>query len=147
MNKKRILGISLFLLGVVLIVVSTSPTPTGAAIGTGQYGNSLSLVGLVLIIGGMVVLMAKAQLENLAQEVLNSGRHVGKSKELKKISNKMGYSGKNVREGYQVRDEDGNVITVIPNHNEINSYVSKSVLKALATGESNYGKRTGYQSD
>jgi hypothetical protein len=79
---------------------------------------------------------------NYAQEILNQRRYVDDTRELKKIAKKMGYT---LMEGYKegTRVYDGeSVLTVIPNHRKIGGKgTAKSILEALATGESSFRKR------
>ena len=81
---------------------------------------------------------------NLAQKILESGKIIQNPRELKRIANEVGYTGKESKEGYKVLCNEG-ILTVIPKH-KVSIGVYRSILKALATGKSNYGRRTSYSS-
>ncbi len=77
---------------------------------------------------------------NYAQEIIDNRKSINKPRDLIKIAKKMGYRlEKGYREGTRVYSQE-NVITNIPH--KITSGVRKSVLEALASGESNFRKRT-----
>lgn len=140
MEKRKILGIVLFLIGGFLIFNSFSGM-TGFVVAENIEKNISSIIGLMLVIGG-IVLFVRGKEGNLALEIKKSGAIITNPKKLRKISNKMGYEGRLVKEGYQVLN-NGRPLTVIPNHN-ISTGVYRSIINALSTGESNFRKRTDY---
>lgn len=135
----KLTGIFIIFIGVTMILRSFSGSITGYVISETFGANSFSLIGLIIVIFGFIVFeVSKKKLENLAQEAIDSGKVVTNARELKKIANKMNYSGKNVKEGYQILDKYEKPLTVIPNHKEISPGVSRKILYSLATGESNF---------
>jgi hypothetical protein len=137
MNKKRITGFVFIVLAIGITISNISIT--GAVIGV-TISNSLSLVSIILLVVGLI--LVTHQDRNYAQEILNQRRYVDDTRELKKIAKKMGYT---LMEGYKegTRVYDGeSVLTVIPNHRKIGGKgTAKSILEALATGESSFRKR------
>jgi len=133
------------ILGFVLILNSSIRNITGNIIEGGiNFGDSL--LGLAFISVGLVFFLTKeSELEkkvkedNLAQQVLKIGKIYSKQREFKRIANRMNYSGREFKEGYQILDYNGNPLTVIPKH-KISKGVHYSILKALATGESSFRK-------
>jgi len=139
MNKKRILGFSLVLIGAVLIITSQTQI-LGAVIGLNQISSSVGLiVGLVFV--GVGTLLFFAQKGNYAQKILDDRKYVDKTNELKSVARDMGYKlDPGYNEGTRVY-KDNQVITVIPNHRTVSRGVSQSILEALATGLPNFRRR------
>ncbi len=137
MKKKRFIGLAFIAISLIIIVSNASIT--GAVIGTSS-SNSLSLVAIIFFVAGLVLMSQRDR--NYAQEILEQRRYVDDTRELKKIARKMGY---NLMEGYKegTRVYKGNeVLTVISNHRKIEGKGTvKSILEALATGESSFRKR------
>jgi len=137
MQRKRFIG--LVLIGISLVMIASNVSITGAVIGT-SITNSISFVAIVLLVVGLI-LTSQREI-NYAREILEQGRYVDDTKELKKIARKMGY---NLMEGYKegTRVYSGHeVLTVIPNHRKIGGKgTAKSILEALATGESSFTKK------
>lgn len=135
------LGLFFVFVGILLMLVSTSFTITGNAVKEGINLGS-SFIGFVFLVGGLALFLASKE-GNLAKKVLESGAVITNSKKLKKIARKMGYEGREVKEGYQVLDYKDKPLTVIPNHKDVSKRVYYSVMKALSTGESNFGSYRG----
>ena len=142
--KLKLWGMFCTLIGFIFIINSSVKSITGNIINeTTHVGGSI--FGFTFIIGGIVLFLAsQGGLErNLAQQMLASGKMLTKPREFKRIATKMGYTiGKEVKEGTQILNDE-KYLTVIPKHN-ISKKVYCSILKALATGESNF-RRPGYQ--
>ena len=83
---------------------------------------------------------------NLAKKVLESGAVIQDPTKIKKIARKMGYFGRDVKEGYQVLDQENKPLTVIPRHN-ISKAVYREIMKSLSTEESSFRRRTGYSTE
>ncbi len=133
MNKKRFFGIAFIILSFLIVLFNVSLT--GAVIGT-SFSNISSLVAVIFFIVG-ILLIKGSKLENLAKKIMDSGAVITDPKKLKKIAIKMGYEGRNVKEGYQILDENKKPLTVIPNHN-VSTGVYRSIIKSLATGNSSF---------
>lgn len=143
----------MFIIGVFLLASSESGI-TGNVISERVSAVS-SIFSLMLVIGGVLVFMTEREKKegglekNLAREILQNKQIILDPRKLRKIANKIakqqGYSGREVKEGYQILDANGNPLTVIP-HKNISRGVYYSIMEALATGESNFRKRTGYSS-
>lgn len=139
--KKKIIGGSSALIGAILILNSLSGI-TGFVISQ-QLENTPSLFfGIILFVGGLALFVLEAReggLEkNLARDILKSGKVLSKSREIKKVVDQMGYNYRETKEGLQVLDKNGRPLTVIPKHPTISFGVYKSIMKALATGESSF---------
>lgn len=136
MNNKLI-G-SIFILISIGLTISNF-TITGAVIGTSS-SNSLSLVAIAFLIIGLILTLQRER--NYAQEILEQRKYVDDTRELKRIAGKMGYT---LIDGYKegTRVYKGNeVLTVIPHHRKIEGKGTvRSILEALATGESSFRKR------
>jgi len=148
MKVNKILGIVLFLIGGFLIFNSFS-SMTGFAVAEFVGKGASSILGFVFVLVGVLVFMAggKQKEGNLAKQILKDGGVILDSRKLRRISKKVekqeGYSGREVKEGYQILDRDENPLTVIPNH-DVSAGVYRSIMNSLATGESSFRKRTGY---
>ena len=134
----------------IFILVSSQSGMTGNVVSE-RVSSVSSILSLVLIVGG-ILFMAEGREKkegNLAQKILDSGAIITDSRKLRKLANKIakqqGYSGREVKEGYQILDANGNPLTVIPK-SHISKGVYYNIMGALATGESNFRKRTGYSS-
>jgi hypothetical protein len=138
MLLKRILGVGLLVISI--IIIFANKVITGAVIGT-NISNSLSFVAVFLFIVGLVLTITIKK-PNYAQEILQSGRFVDKTNDLKKIARKMGYTlDEGHKEGTRIYDGE-DILTVIPNHRKINARGTvKSILEALASGESSFRRR------
>ncbi len=139
MNKKRIAGFAFIFVATGIIFSNTKLT--GAAIGS-PISNSFNLVAVVLLVIGLILASQKDNLKygNYAYQILESKKYVDNVNELKKIARRSGYTlREGFREGTKVYDDNEQIITVIPNHKRIGGKgTSKSILEALASGESNY---------
>ena len=137
MRKERFLG--LFFVVISLLILISDVSITSAVIGT-TSSNSLSLIAIVFLAIGLILISQRER--NYAREILEQRRYVDDTRELKKIARKMGYS---LMEGYKegTRVYNGNeVLTVISNHRKIEGKGTvKSILEALATGESSFRRR------
>ncbi len=144
MRWKKFLGI--FLIALSFIITLSNLTILGAVIGS-TASSSLSFLSILFLAIGIALVLVEKEggLEKtLAQQILGSGAIITNPKKLRKIARKSGYKdGKEVREGYQVFDYEGNPLTVIPNHN-ISKGVYRSIIKALATGESSFRREESY---
>lgn len=82
--------------------------------------------------------------KNYAKKILESGRYVNSNRELKRIAKREGYI---LEDGYRegtivLHPSNRRVVTVIPNHKTINCRDTiKSILEALATGESSFRRK------
>jgi hypothetical protein len=140
MRKKfRLLGIGIFFFGVIMTINSLEIT--SFVIGD-RLRNTFPIFGIIFMVGGTILFLAGKE-SNLAKKVLESGAVIQDPKKIKKIARKMGYLGRDVKEGYQILDRENKPLTVIPRHN-ISGAVSKEIMKSLFTGESSFRKRTGY---
>ena len=133
MNKKQI-GFILVLLFVVITI--SNVTINGAAIGT-PVSNSLSLISVVFFVVGLTLMLQRER--NYAREILDQRRYVYDTRELRSVAKRMGYT---LVDGFKegTRVYNGNqVLTVIPHHRHIQGRGTvKSILEALATGESSF---------
>jgi len=145
---KKWLGISLIILGLILILNSSLISITGNVIG-GEIKAGGSILGFVILAGGLALLLARKEggLENRASQILKSGKIVTKARELRKIVLEMGYTlGKEKTEGTQVLTSDGRYLTIIPKGPEVSKPTYYSIIKALATGEPSLrSSRLGFQ--
>ncbi len=137
MKTSRIISLLLVLFGFIFVFNSLSGI-TGNIIIEKFDEQVSSIFGLVLILLGLIVFLSGLE-KNLAQEVMESGAVITDPRKLRKIATRMGYSGRNVKEGYQILDRAGKPLTVIPRHLKYGTY--KSIIEALATGESSFRKR------
>ena len=137
MKKKQFLGLVFVVIS--LIVLISNFSITGAVIGTSS-SNSLSLIAVIFLVVGLALVSQRER--NYAQEILEQRRYVDDTRKLKKIARKMGYSlMEGYKEGTRVYNRN-EVLTVIPNHRKIEGRGTvKSILEALATGESSFRKR------
>ncbi|MCK5625119.1 hypothetical protein KAI04_04735 [Candidatus Pacearchaeota archaeon] len=140
-------GFVFILIGFVFIINSSFKSITGNIIQEGIHLSG-SILGFVFLIAGLVLFLASKKAggleKNLAKQILASGKILSKPREFKKIALEMNYNfGKEVKEGTQILDKYGKILTVIPKHN-ISKRVYHSILKAFSTGESNL-RRSGYQ--
>jgi len=142
MKKRTIIKKSL---GLVTVVISSiglilNKSITGAVIGT-TVSNSVSLIAIALFIVGLTLMASKDR--NYAQEIIDKGAYMDDTNELRKIARRMGYDLQEAkREGTRVYSGKA-VVTVIPRHRKIQGReTQKSILEALATGESSFRKRT-----
>ena len=135
MKKRKILGIVFVVCS--MFVVMFNLKITAAIIGT-SLAVGINLLAIILMIWG-IVLLSKINLEtNLAQQTLQSGAVITNPRKIIKIAKKMGYdSGKEVKEGFQILDDSGKPLTVVPKHH-ISSGVYRSIMKSLSSGESNF---------
>ncbi len=138
MIKRRFFAIALILAS--LFLLSFNLTPTAAVIGT-PFSGSLNIASLIMLVAGLVLFIIEGEHErNLAFETLKSGAVITDPRKIEKIARKMGYTeGREVREGYQILDDRGKPLTVIPRHN-ISGGVYRGIMKALSTGESTFRK-------
>ncbi|MBI2042866.1 hypothetical protein HYT25_00565 [Candidatus Pacearchaeota archaeon] len=128
MNRGKFLGYVLIIVG--MLFISFPSSITGAVINTGIVNSVKIILGLGFVVGGIALVISG--LERLRRaRMLNS-------RELKNIAEDMGFDLKVAREGYEVLDENGNPITVIPHHRDISSGTYHSIKKALLSGESNF---------
>lgn len=115
-------------------VLSINLKFTGAVVGISSGG--LNIISLVFLVFGSALFLHGNSLEELAKKIKQAS-----PKEIKQIANKMGYhDGREVKEGYQIYNHQGKVLTVIPRHN-ISPGVYHNIKEALLTGESNFRKR------
>ena len=137
MRKKRFIGLAL--IAISLIIIVSNAGITGAVIGISS-SNSLSLIAIAFFVIGLILISQRER--NYAREILEQRRYVDDTRELKKIARKMGYSlMEGYKEGTRVYNRN-EVLTVIPNHRKIEGRGTvKSILEALATGESSFRKR------
>lgn len=143
-ERKRARGYSLIILGIIVIFLKPITSLTGFAIADNisAISNWLFIaIGAGLISIGLLEARGAQEggLESaLARELLERGGVITRRKklikEVKKIEREMGYSHREVKEGYQVLDRQGAPLTVVPNSPDISIGVYRNVLKALATG-------------
>lgn len=137
--KRYFLGWSLVILSVCIFSFNAFKL-TGGVIGV--FSESLNLIAFVFLIVGLTISLREPREGNLASEILRSGAVITDPKKIKKIAGKIGYYGREVKEGYQILDESGKPLTVIPRHH-ISQGVYRNIMKSLSTGESSFRK---YQS-
>lgn len=140
MNKKRIIGFVFIVLAIGITLSNVSIT--GAVVGT-SISNSFSLVAVIFLIFGFILTFQRDR--NYAQEILDEGKYVDDTRELKKIARIMGYTlMEGYKEGTRVYNRN-EVLTVIPNHRKIGGKgTAKSILEALATGESSFRRHQAH---
>ncbi|MBS3094680.1 hypothetical protein J4474_03370 [Candidatus Pacearchaeota archaeon] len=132
---KELSGGILFLVGIILILNSFSEITGFAVVGNINFTEG-SILGIVLIIAG-IYLFAVGNLEkNLGY--FEKGAVITDPRKLKKIAKRIGYNGREVKEGYQILNEKGKPVTVIPRH--ISKGVYFNIREALLTGQSNFRK-------
>lgn len=134
------------IIGVFLLFTSQTGL-TGAVIGTERAGSIGSIIGVILIIGGLVGMMVEeGRLEkeikkNSAQILLDRGGSSCKARDIIRVAKEMNYIlDEEHKEGTRVYGSDNNIITVIPNHKTLSIGVYKNILKALSSGKSNFRK-------
>jgi|TARA_Y100000031_G_C8140395_1_gene347293 hypothetical protein len=139
MNKKQISGIISIIAS--FLIVTLNINITGAVIGS-SLSNYLSILAIAFFVVGIGLFITSRD-RNYAQEYLDKRKYVSSTRILKSIARKMGY---NLIEGFKegTRVYNGNnVLNVIPNSREVKGKgTSKSILESLATGISNFRKRT-----
>ena len=144
MGKKYLKGLGVFflLIGIFAFVLTfNTMNITGNSVLDKIGGSGGYFFGIIFVLIGGMLLMSRANSgKNLAQIAKESGAIITDGKKLKKIAKKMGYEGREVKEGYQILDLGGTPLTVIPHHN-ISSGVYRSIITALATGESSFRKK------
>ncbi|MGD9275934.1 MAG: hypothetical protein PVJ67_02065 [Candidatus Pacearchaeota archaeon] len=129
---KRGIGILFFAFGILLILNSFHGL-TGFAIYEKIREAQSSVFGLMFILVG-VFLISLGKLEKGLMK-LKTGV-ITDPNQLKKIARKLGYEGKMVKEGWQVLDEKGKPVTVIPRR--VSRGVFYNIRDALRKGESNF---------
>ena len=131
MKREKFFGIlfMIFSLG----VLSTNLQFTGAVVGISS--GSLNIIALVFLVVGSALFLHGNNLEDLARKTMQAS-----PKEIARIAHKMGYEGKEAKEGLELYNRQGKIVTVIPHHN-ISSGVHYQIRKALLTGESNFRQR------
>jgi hypothetical protein len=135
MNKGKTIGIILIICS--MLSVTFNPRITGAAINTNLIFG-MDILSIFFMILGILLLTQFSLEKNLAQQTLQSGAIITDPKKIIKIAKKMGYnSSKKVKEGFQILDDSGKPLTVVPRHH-ISSGVYRSIMKSLSSGESNF---------
>lgn len=139
--KRKLIGFLLILASIVLTFVN-KPSITGASIGS-NFSNSISLIGAVIFIIGLMLTVYTPRKRSYALEALERGGYINDTRELKSIARHDGYTlEEGHKEGTRVL-ENGRVITVIPNHRKIEGKgTAKGILKALATHQSSFRQRS-----
>jgi len=135
MKFKRSVGAFLFLIGVIVLISSQSGI-TGNVVSE-MVDSVSSVFGLLFIIVGLVLMAYRGLERDLAREIKKRGEVITDPKKLKKVLKKGGYEGRDVKEGYQILDREGNPLTVIPRHN-LSRGVFYNILNTLEKGESNF---------
>ena len=133
-------SIGFFLVVVASVSFTFRKSITGAVIGT-NYTGVVNLISIAMLIVGIVLMSSKDR--NYAQEIIDKGAYMDDTNGLRKIARRMGYDLQEAkREGTRVYSGKA-VVTVIPRHRKIQGRgTQKSILEALATGESSFRKRT-----
>lgn len=155
--EKRALGYSLIILGIIVIFLKPILSITGSALAENIFIVSnwlFIIIGIGLILIGLAEAreVQEGELESaIAKELLRRGGVITKRKQLikevKKIEREMGYSHREVKEGYQVLNRHGAPLTVVPNSPDISVGVYRGVLKALAIGMPSFRReRYGFYS-
>lgn len=149
MNKKEVIAFILLIIGIFLI--GSTPTPTGAVIGTVITTNFL---GFILFLASLILLVAEEGLEtkiegkpkskierelNLAQALLERRQIPTKYRELCSIAIKMGYKPKEGSDHVDIY-RNGERITEIPRHkgHDLNKNTARGILRALSAAYSRY---------
>lgn len=141
MEKGALVVISTILVIIGLILLVSSLSLTGNVVSENLGKAPGSILGLMFIIGGFVLFLARKREEgNLAKQVLESGAILSKPREVIKIAKKMYDVVGNKREGYNVLYEGGR-LTTIPGHGTIPKGTFYSIMRALATGQPNLRRR------
>ena len=133
MKINKPVGLALMLSAFLIIISKVAIT--GAAMGISSI-NYLDFIALAFFVSG-ILFFIHGGIENLAAETLKRGGVITSTKEIIHLAKKMGYEGKEVREGYQIINH-GHPLTVIPHHRQLSPGVSRSILKALSSGESSF---------
>ena len=137
MKKKIIIGIILAILGIVLIINSQirileiSLSPSGTEV------NINLITGIALLIFGVILMHNGGR--NYAKEALDNRKYVDNPKEMLSIAKKLGYElRESSKEGKKVYNGKQVIATIPTNHARISKGASRSILEALATGESSF---------
>lgn len=146
MRKNQIVGFIFLILGGILIL-NTFSGISGYIIIEEIPVSSSGFFGLVFLLVGIILVLMEGGLEKItyAQEIKASGAIITSPRKLIKIAKKSGYTviKRKGGEGSRVLKPDGSNLTDIPRHN-ISTNVYRSIITALATGESSYRKRSRY---
>jgi hypothetical protein len=131
MKKEKFFGIlfMIFSLG----VLSTNLQFTGAVVGISS--RNLNIIALLFLVVGSALFLHGNNLEELSKKIMQAS-----PKEIARIAHKMGYEGREAKEGLELYNRQGKIFTVIPRHN-ISTGVRYNLRKELLTGESNFRKR------
>ncbi len=130
------------LLGILFIIFSVATLAfnfkvTGAVIGVAPW-RFVNWISLIFLIVGLGLIIESDLEKDLAAEALKSGAIITDPRKILKMAHKMGYyDGDNVREGHQILDNSGKVLTVIPRHH-LSGGVYRSIMKSLSTGKSSF---------
>jgi hypothetical protein len=133
--KRGHLGIAFVFAAFLLILFNT--IITGAVVGFNLF-NPPGFIAIVLFIIGLILMSKQSKLEKSVED-LKRGVITDPLK-LKQIANRLGYGGRQVKEGYEVLDYKGRPLTVIP-HNYISNGTYMGIKKSLLTGESTHSNR------
>ena len=143
MQKRKLIGIISIIIGTV-ILINSQTTLLGVSLSPGGANNFSLIAGLAFVGVGIVLLFSKKYTKgdsDYAQHILDDGKYVDNPIEMKSIAKDSGYSlDKGAKEGTNVL-KGTEIITVIPGH-KIKRGTSRSILEALASGNSNFRKRT-----
>ncbi len=104
------------------------------------YG--IFMISLELFLLSAMVLLTSGKLENLAAEILKSGKIISRPREFIRIAKEMRYETKLIREGTRVykKDDEKMTITVIP-RSPVSKGLYYNIIKALEKGEPNFRTR------
>jgi membrane-bound ClpP family serine protease len=143
MQKRKLIGIISVIIGAT-ILISSQTTLLEISLSPGETDNIGLVGGLVFIIVGIVLLFAKKYDKgspSFAQRIIDKNKYIERPEEMKSVARDSGYIlDKGAREGTNVL-KGTEIITVIPGH-KIKRGTSRGILEALASGESNFRKRT-----
>jgi hypothetical protein len=140
--KKRALGLSLIVLGLIILFSKPLSSITGFTIASEALGAVKDIWIYVIGLGMMIVgvgLINLSKYEVRARQLYESGGYMQSTRDLIKLARKMGYEiEEGHREGTRVISR-GDVLTVIPNHRTINAIgTGRGILEAILTGVSNF---------
>tara|TARA_Y100000034_G_scaffold131854_1_gene193511 strand:+ start:127 stop:561 length:435 start_codon:yes stop_codon:yes gene_type:complete len=143
MQKRKLIGIVSIAIGAIVLITSQT-TLLGVSLSPGETDNTGLIGGLAFVIVGIGLFFARKSTKrdsNYAQHILDDDKYVDNPTEMKSIARDSGYSlDKGAKEGTNVL-KGTEIITVIPGH-KIKRGTSRSILQALASGNSNFRTHT-----
>jgi hypothetical protein len=132
MKREKLFGI--LFIAFSLVILFTNLKFTGAVVGISS--GSLNIIALVFLVVGSALFLHGNTLDELTRKMKQAN-----PRQIRQIANEMGYhEGREVKEGWQVYNPQGEILTVIPRHNPSKG-VRHNLIKTFYTGEPNFRKR------